>query len=103
MLAFENQYILANNVGNRHAEHLMMIKFIKHFLLLLCDSWMSFNFLLTAQALNFQFWNFSFFFLLLASQSFSCLLLPLWENTNGFDCITVANFVSLASIVTRHK
>lgn len=31
MPAFENQYILANNVGNRHAEHLIMIEYIKHF------------------------------------------------------------------------
>lgn len=31
MLAFENQYILANNVGNRHVEHLIMIEHIKHF------------------------------------------------------------------------
>lgn len=31
MLAFENQYILANNVGNRHAGHFIMIEHIKHF------------------------------------------------------------------------
>lgn len=31
MLAFENQYMLANNMGNRHAEHLIMIEYIKHF------------------------------------------------------------------------
>jgi hypothetical protein len=31
MLAFENQNILANNMGNRHAEHLITIKYIRHF------------------------------------------------------------------------
>ena len=29
--AFENQCILANNVGNRHTEHLIMIEHIEHF------------------------------------------------------------------------
>ena len=29
--AFENQDILANKVGNRHAEHLIMIEHIEHF------------------------------------------------------------------------
>jgi hypothetical protein len=31
MLAFENQYRLANNVGNGQAEHLIMIEFVEHF------------------------------------------------------------------------
>lgn len=64
---------------------------------------MGFNFLLTAQALNFQFWDFSFSFFFFASPSLCCLLLPFCEYTNGFDYIIATNFISLTSTVTHHK
>lgn len=101
MLAFENQYILADNVGNEHTEHFIMIEFIKHF------SWF-FMWQLDESQLPAPhagpippILGFFLFFLFFFSLP-SCLLL-LWEYTNGFDYIIAANFMSPTSIVTHHK
>lgn len=103
MLAFENQYILANNVGNRHAEHLIMIEYIKHFSSVLM--WQLDEFQLPAHCTGSKLpiLGFFLFFLLLVSPSPSSLPFPLWENTNGFDYIIAANFISPTSILTHHK
>lgn len=100
MLAFENQYILANNVGNGHAEHLIMIEFIKHFSLVfyVTAGWAS-----TSCSPHTPYTsNSGIFFFFFFSSLPSCLLL-LWEYTNGFDYIIAANFMSPTSIVTHHK
>lgn len=99
MLAFENQYILANNVGNGHAEHLIMIEFIKHFSFVFM--WQLDEFQLpahhTGPALPIVGFVFPFF-----SSLPPCLLL-LWEHTNAFDYTIAANFLSPTSMVTHHK
>lgn len=103
MLAFENQYIPTNNMGNRHAEHLIMIEYIKHFSSVVMWQLDEFQLPALCTSSKLPILRFFLFFLLPASPSPSCLLLPLWENTNGFDYIITANFISPTSIVTHHK
>lgn len=107
VLTFEKQYILATAVGNRQAEHLMMIEHIKHFFFCfyVTAGWVSTS--CSAHRLStcdsFRCCCFFFSSCSLPLRPFSRYSFPLEENTNVFDYIITANFISPTSVVIHHK